>query len=335
MGGVLALRARPLHSPIMRPELDEIYLARRRLAGHAYRTPLARSDWLSSIAGADIYLKLECWQRTRSFKIRGAFNAVASLSPAERARGLVAASAGNHGQGVALAGRELGSRATIFVPDSAPETKKSRIKAFGAALREVPGIYDDAEAAALSFAEETGASFVHAFADPVVIAGQGTIGIEIAEDLPEVREVAVPVGGGGLITGIGTVMRALGGGSIRVVGIQSDQTRAMYEAFRVAGPVEVEQGPTLADGLAGGGMDAESYERARAVVDEMLLVDEAAIANAIRDIFRHDGIVVEGAGAVGIAALVAGVLRVHGPAVLVVTGGNIDGARLARLLREE
>ncbi len=319
----------------MRPELDEIYQARRRIAGRAYRTPLARSDWLSSLAGAEIYLKLECWQRTRSFKIRGAFNAVALLSTAERDRGLVAASAGNHGQGVALAGRELGARATIFVPDSAPETKKARIKAFGAVLREVPGIYDDAEAAARAFAEETGASFVHAFANPLVIAGQGTIGIEIAEDLAEVREVIVPVGGGGLITGIGTVMQAVGGGAVRVVGVQSDQTRAMHAAFEAGGAVEVEQGPTLADGLAGGTAEQSSYEHVRAVTDEILLVDEASIAAAIRDLFRHDGVVAEGAGAVPVAALAAGVLRVRGPAVLVISGGNIDGARLAQILRGE
>lgn len=319
----------------MKPDLDDIYLARRRIAGHAYRTPLARSDWLSALAGCDIYLKLECWQRTRSFKIRGAFNAVASLSAAERARGLVAASAGNHGQGVALAGRELGARATIFVPDSAPEMKKSRIKAFGAELKEVPGIYDDAEAAAHAYAAETGAYFVHAFVDPMVIAGQGTIGIEIAEDLPEVREVAIPVGGGGLIAGVGTVLRALGGGSIRVVGVQSAQTHAMHAAFEAGGPVEVEQGPTLADGLAGGAVPLESYERARAVTDEMLLVEESAIAAAIRELFRHDGVVAEGAGAVAVAALASGRLRVRGPAVLVVSGGNIDGARLAGILRGE
>lgn len=319
----------------MRPELDEIYLARRRIAGHAYRTPLARSDWLSTLAGCDIYLKLECWQRTRSFKIRGAFNAVASLSSAERARGLVAASAGNHGQGVALAGRELGAGATIFVPDSAPEMKKARIKAFGADLCEVPGIYDDAEAAARAFAEESGATFVHAFADPVVIAGQGTIGVEIVEDLPLVREVVIPVGGGGLIAGIGTVLRGVGGGSIRVVGVQSELTHAMHAAFETGGPVEVEQGATLADGLAGGAVTEESYERARAVTDEMLLVEEGVIAAAIRDLFQHDGVVAEGAGAVAVAALASEVLRVRGPAVLVVSGGNIDGARLAAILRGE
>lgn len=317
----------------MRPDLSEIYQARRRLAGRAYRTPLARSEWLSERASADIYLKLECWQRTRSFKIRGAFNAVALLSAAERDRGLVAASAGNHGQGVALAGRELGARSTIFVPDSAPTTKKARIKAFGAELREVPGIYDDAEAAALAYAAEMGATFVHPYADPEVIAGQGTIGIELLEDLPELRDVVVPVGGGGLITGIGTVLRSVGGGSIRVIGVQGERTRAMHAAFEAGGPVEVEQGATLADGLAGGSVDAESYERVRAVTDELVLVEEVAIEGAIRDLFRYDGVVAEGAGAVTVAAVCSGALRLRGPAALVISGGNIDGGRLAEILR--
>jgi len=317
----------------MRPDLSEIYRARRRLAGHVYRTPLARSDWLSERTGAEIYLKLECWQRTRSFKIRGAFNAALLLSPAERAKGLVAASAGNHGQGVALAARELGARATVFVPESAPATKKDRIVAFGAELREVPGIYDDAEAAALAYARETGATFLHPFADPAVIAGQGTIGIELLEDLPDLREVVVPIGGGGLITGIGTVLRAAGAAGTRVVGVQSENTRSMYAAFEAGGPVEVAQGPSLADGLAGGSADPESYEMVRAVTDEVVLVEEKVIEGAIRDLFHYDGVVAEGAGAVAVAAVSAGVLHLRGPAALIVSGGNLDGSRLAEILR--
>jgi threonine dehydratase len=317
----------------MKPKLNEIYQARQRIAGRAYRTPLAHSAWLSSIAGSEVYLKLECWQRTRSFKVRGAFSAIAAHTVEERARGLVAASAGNHGQGVALAARELGAQATIFVPDSAPEMKKSRIQAFGAELRAVPGIYDDAEAAALAYAAETGATFIHAFADPLVIAGQGTVGLEIVEELPTIRQLLAPVGGGGLITGIGAVLQSLGDDRIELLGVQSDQTRAMHDAFQAGGAVQVEQGPTLADGLAGGGIDAESYERVRSVTDEIVLVDEVSIAAAIRDLYRHDGVVAEGAGAVGVAAVASGRVPVRGPTVLVVSGGNIDCGRLAEILR--
>lgn len=312
----------------MQPTLQDIYAARHRIAGHAYRTPLERSDWLSSLTGREVYLKLECWQRTRSFKIRGAFNAVASLSPEARARGLVAASAGNHGQGVALAARELGASVTVFVPESAPETKKTRIRSFGAELRTVEGIYDDAEAAARAYAMETGATFVHPFSDADVVAGQGTIGIEILEDLPEVREVIVPVGGGGLIAGVGLVVKTLTDGRIRVTGVQSDQTRSMHDSFEAGHVVDAPPGATLADGLAGG-VEPESFERARAVTDEIVLVGEAEIAESIRGLYTHDGVVAEGAAATAASALQSGARVPEGPVVLIISGGNIDPERLA------
>ena len=318
----------------MRPlTLRDIHLARRRIASAAYRTPLERSDWLSELAGCDVYLKLECWQRTRSFKVRGAFNAVATLTAEERARGLVAASAGNHGQGVALAAREAGIRATIFVPSSAPAMKQARIRSFGAELEQVEGTYDDAEAAAVAYARETGATFVHAYSDPCVVAGQGTIALEVLETLPELREVIVPVGGGGLIAGIGLVMSAVGG--VRVVGVQSELTRSMHDAFEAGAPVPpVDHGPTLADGLAGG-VEEESYERARPVTDEIRLVGEDSIAAAIRELYRRDGLVVEGAGATAVALLRDGYRPRSGPAVLILSGGNIDAGRLADILESK
>ncbi|HEX7049252.1 MAG TPA: pyridoxal-phosphate dependent enzyme [Longimicrobiales bacterium] len=318
----------------MEPGLREIYAARRRIAGHAFRTPLERSVWLSERAGCDVHLKLECWQRTRSFKVRGAFNAILPLGEEARGHGLVAASAGNHGQAVALAARVVGAHAVIFVPATAPATKRARIRAYGAELRTVEGTYDDAAAVAEAYARETGACFIHPFADPAVIAGQGTVGIEIAEDLPAVREVLVPVGGGGLIAGIGTVLRAMAGAGVRIIGVQSEQTASMHDSFEAGRAVDAVFGPTLADGLAGG-VEPESYERARAVTDEIVLVDEAAIAAAIRELYRRDGVVAEGAGAVTAAAVADGRLALRGPAVLVISGGNIDADRLAGLLRSE
>ncbi|NIP78768.1 MAG: pyridoxal-phosphate dependent enzyme, partial [Gemmatimonadetes bacterium] len=190
------------------PGLDAIREARQRNAAVVWRTPLEPSAWLAAVAGVPVHLKLECWQRTRSFKIRGAHNAVAALDDATRARGLVAASAGNHGLAVALAARVHGARATVFVPETAPATKKDRIRGSGAELREVAGSYDDAAAAARRFAAETGAHPVHAFADPAVVAGQGTVGLEIVEELPGVATVVVPVGGGGLAAGVGAALRA-------------------------------------------------------------------------------------------------------------------------------
>ena len=315
------------------PLLQEIYDARRRIGSVARRTPLDRSLFLSEMTGHDVYLKLECWQRTRSFKMRGAYNAIAALSADQRAHGLVTASAGNHGQAVALAAREVGARATIFVPETAPATKKSRIRSFGATLNDDSPHYDDAEVAARAYAERAGATFVHAFSDRAVVAGQGTVGLEILEDMPDVRDVIVPVGGGGLIAGIGIAIKAASQ-DVRVIGVQSDATASMYAAFRAGRVEELPIGPTLADGLAGC-VDELSYVRARNVVDEMLLVEESAIPEAIRRLFNADGIVVEGAAAVPAAAIMTGVLEVRGPTVLVVTGGNIDAVRLAEILGGE
>jgi threonine dehydratase len=315
------------------PTLKDIYAARRRIAGVARRTPLDRSLWLTEQTGHDVYLKLECWQRTRSFKMRGAYNAVSSLSAEARARGLVTASAGNHGQAVALAAREVGARATIFVPDNAPETKKARIRSFGAVLRAEEANYDDAQVAAQEFAREMGATFVHAFSDPAVVAGQGTVGIEILEDLPGVVDVLVPVGGGGLIAGIGIALKS-STDEVRVLGVQSTQTPAMHLAFEAGHVTDCPIGPTLADGLAGC-VDEISYERARRVVDAMVLVDEAALPAAIRDLYGYDGIIAEGAAAVVVAAIVEGRVALRGPTVLVVTGGNIDAGRFADILSSD
>lgn len=315
----------------MRPTIREIYRARKRLIGVTRRTPLERSAWLSGLARCDVYLKLECWQRTHSFKMRGAYNAVASLDPEARAHGLVAASAGNHGQALALAARLVGARAIIYVPDSAPEVKQERIRAYGAELRPVEGIYDDAMRAARTFAAESGAHLVHPFADPDVVAGQGTVALEILQDLPDVREVVVPVGGGGLITGIAVALQAALGDDASVLGVQTVETSSMHASFNAGHAVLVEPGETLADGLAGG-IEETSYQRVHEVVEHLELVDEDTVADAVRMLYRHDGIVAEGAAAVPAAALIERKLELRGPTVLVVSGGNIDAPRLARVL---
>ena len=210
---------------------SDVLAAARRLEGIARRTPLERSAWLSERARTDVWLKLETHQRTGSFKLRGAYNAVATLSGEARARGLVTASAGNHGQGVALAASLAGlPPAVVFVPASAPEAKKRRIARYGADLRPVQGTYDDAHHAALAHAERTGGYFVNAFSDPAVVAGQGTAGLEIVQDLPGVRTILVPVGGGGISGGVGIVARAMGSG-IRVIGVQTEATSAMHASL--------------------------------------------------------------------------------------------------------
>ncbi len=312
------------------PAVPDVLAAARRLRGIVRRTPLERSPWLSAETGTDVWLKLETQQRTGSFKLRGAYNAIAALSDDERGRGLVTASAGNHGQGVALAASLLGATALVFVPSDAPGAKKRRIARWGAELRETEGGYDGAHHAAETHARRTGATFVHAFSDPAVVAGQGTVGLEIVEDLPEARTVVVPIGGGGLVGGIGIVARALGSG-IRVVGAQTDETRAMHASLEAGRLVSPPYGPTLCEGLSGD-VDARSLALAARVVDNVVVVSEAAVRRAMRRLYEEEGIVAEGSAAVAVAALLEGG-TMEGPVAVVLTGSNVDGARLADVLR--
>ncbi len=315
------------------PTLRDVYLARERIAGALYRTPLEPSPWLAEAAGCPVHLKLECWQRTRSFKARGAYNAVASLGATERAQGLVAASAGNHGQGVALAAWAFGAPCTIFVPRSASELKVGRIRALGAEVRHAGANYDEAEEAARAHAHAAGAYYVHAFSDPAVVAGQGTVGLEIVEDLPDVADVLVPVGGGGLIAGVGVVLRSADP-RVRLLGVQTPPASSMYESFRAGHAVTVGlDQSSIADGLHGGTEQA-AYERARALGVEMRLVDEGELPGAIRGLYEQHGVVAEPSGAVGVALVLNGSVSLRGPAVVVVTGGNVGPGRLASFLAD-
>jgi threonine dehydratase len=325
-----AAPVRPAKEPLAAfPTAADVLAAARRLRGVARRTPLERSPWLSESAGTDVFLKLETQQRTGSFKLRGAFNAVASLSLEARARGLVTASAGNHGQGVALAASLLGARALVFVPADAPAAKKRRIARFGAEVREVGGGYDAAHHAAETHARRTGATFVHAFSDPAVVAGQGTVGLEVLEELPEVRTIVVPVGGVGLVGGEGIAARALGTG-IRIVGAQTEETRAMHASLAAGRLVSPPYGPTLCEGLSGD-VDERSLALAGEVMDGMVLVAEDAVRRAMRRLYEEEGIVAEGSAAVAVAAVLEGAVQA-GPAAVVLTGGNVDAARLAAIL---
>lgn len=312
--------------------LHDVLQAARRIRSIVRPTPLERSASLSSAAGVDVWLKLETLQRTGSFKLRGATNAVARLSPEERARGLVTASAGNHGLGVALAARELGVRATVFVPAGAPATKRQRIAALGATLHEVAGGYDEAHVEAEVYAHEHGALYLHAFSDPAVVAGQGTVALEIFDALPDVRTLVVPVGGGGLVGGVGTVARAVGG--VRVVGVQSTATAAMHASLMAGRLVSVPVEPTLCEGLSGD-VDEPSLSLARRVVDEMVLVPEDAVRRAMRRLYREEGVTVEGSGAVAAAAIWEGALAdLVPPVAVVLSGSNVDAALLAQLVSD-
>lgn len=313
------------------PSLADVFAASRRLAGVARRTPLERSEALSEVVGAEVWLKLEGLQRTGSFKVRGAYNAVASLSPEERALGLVPASAGIHGMGVALSARLLGARAVVFVPEGAAETKTRRIARYGAELVRIPGGYDEAHHAAEERARETGMPFVHSFSAPETVAGQGTVGLEIAEELPGVRTLVCPVGGGGLIGGLGIVARGLLPAA-RVIGAQSDETSAMHASLSAGRLVTPPMGETWCEGLSGE-TDQRSLELARRVVDRVALVSEAAVRRAMRWLYVEEGVVAEGSAAVAVAALLEGaVTSPDGPVAVVVSGSNVDAGRLAEVL---
>jgi threonine dehydratase len=313
----------------VRLSLPDVERARAVLAPHLPPTPLRSS---LSAPHADLRLKLECWQPTGSFKVRGALTLLSSLGDEERRRGVVAASAGNHALGVAFAASRLGGslRATLFVPRSAPRSKVDKLRRFPVDVRETGDTYDDAVEAAHAFERETGAVHVHAFEDARTACGQGTVGLEILEECPDVATVLVPVGGGGLVAGLATVVKARKP-EVRVVAVQPDASPALRESLRLGRPLlTYPAGPTLADGLAGG-IGEIAFDH-RDLVDEVVTVSEEEIEDAIVALVASDQVVAEGAGAVGVAAVRAGKVKSPGPAVAVVTGGNLDASVLARLL---
>lgn len=300
------------------------------LEGVVIRTPLRRSEGLSALANGEVLLKLECAQRTGSFKVRGAFNALATAGEGERARGVVASSAGNHGMGVAFAARHFGVPATIFVPSNAPRVKKEGIAALGATVDDSEPDYDAAMVRAKRFAAERRLLFVNPCIGDAVLAGQGTVAVEILDELPGLRALVVPVGGGGLLGGSASYLRARVP-DVRILGAQSVETAAMSRSLEAGRVIDIPVTPTLADGL-GGQIDEEALAIGREALDEIATVEEAAIGRAIRWLSVHESLVVEGSGAVAVAALLEGRFRsLPTPAVLVVSGGNIDPERHARL----
>jgi threonine dehydratase len=309
----------------------DVLSAARRLAGVARRTSLRRSTALGDVAGCDVYLKLESEQITGSFKLRGAYNLIASLPEEVRERGIVASSAGNHGLGVAWASHHFGIPATIFVPETAPRVKREGIAALGATVDAESPHYDAAMERAIAFAEERGATFVHPCTGRDLLAGQGTVAAEILEELPELRTLVVPVGGGGLLGGCGALLRNVAPG-VRIVGAQSVNTAAMARSLEAKEIVHIPSVPTLADGLAGD-IDDIALDIGLHALDEIHTVTEEALGRAIAWLAREEALVVEGAGAVGVAAILEQeVARRDGPLAIVVSGGNIDRERHESLL---
>jgi threonine dehydratase len=314
-----------------RLSLGDVERARAVLVRHLRETPLRES---LAVPGTDVRLKLECWQPTGSFKVRGATHLLSSLDSAERRRGVVAASAGNHALGVAFAASRLGGEVsvTLFVPRTAPRAKVEKLRRFPVDVRETGETYDDAALAAREFERRTGATFVHAFEDLRTAAGQGTVGLEILDACPGVATILVPVGGGGLIAGIATAVKARAPG-VRVVAVQPSASPALRESLRLGRALlTYPAGPTLADGLSGG-IGEIAFDH-RDLVDEVVTVGEEEIEDAMVALLAADQVVAEASGAVGIAALRSGKVAGagQGPAVAVITGGNVDPRVLARLL---
>jgi threonine dehydratase len=312
---------------IERPTLDEIRAARDRIAPLVTRTPLLR---LEVDAPAEIYLKLESLQPIGSFKLRGAGNAIALLGRDELARGVYTASAGNMAQGVAWSARALGVPCSVVMPDSAPRTKVDAVRRLGAAIVQVP--YDewwqtlvDRGRAGMS------GTFIHPVADARVIAGNGTIGLEIAEDLPDVDAVLVPFGGGGLVSGIASAIRALVPRA-KVYGCEVATSTPLTAALAAGEPVAVERTPSFVDGIGGRGLLREMWPLVRGLVDGALVAPLEEVANAVRVLVERARIVAEGAGATPVASALAGRAG-RGRVVCVVSGGNIDATVLAELLR--
>lgn len=316
--------------PAFLPTVDDVRLAAVRIAGVVRTTPLRDADALSARVGARVLLKCENEQETGSFKVRGAYNVLASMSAAERARGVVASSAGNHGLGVAFAAHAFEAPAMLYVPSTAPAVKKSGIAALGASINDEEPDYDAAMVRAKAHAAKHGIPFINPCLGAALLAGQGTVALEILEACPDVRVVVICTGGGGLLGGMGAVLRELAP-TVRVVGAQSTRTAAMARSVAAGHVVEIESEPTLADGLAGQ-IDADALEIGQYCADEIVTVSEEEIGETIAWLHSAMGMRVEGAGAVAVTALRHGhIADVEGPVVAVVSGGNIDATRLADL----
>lgn len=313
-----------------RLKAEAVREAAERIAGHIVRTPLIRSAGLSAVAGGEVLLKLENQQTTGSFKLRGALNALAALTPAQREAGVVASSAGNHGLGVAYAAKSLGIAARIFVPASAPAVKKQGIRALGAELDDSQPDYDAAMDVAKEFGRAHGREYINPCLGDPLLHGQGTVALEVLEDLPTTRSLVVNVGGGGLLGGCAAFARRERP-DVRIYGAQSVNTAAMARSVAAGSVVEIESVPTLADGLAGQ-IDDDALDLGLHGLDRIVTVTEDEIAAAIAWLSREHGQKVEGAGACGVAAILTGKLTPETPAVVVISGGNIDDARWRSIL---
>jgi threonine dehydratase len=313
-------------------DLARIEEAAAALQGVAIETPMEDSRWLSALVGGPVLLKCENLQRTGSFKIRGAYVRMANLSPEERERGVVAASAGNHAQGVALAAQMLGIRATVFMPHGAPIPKVNATLGYGAEVVFHGAILDEALTRAIAYAEETGAVLIHPFDHADIVAGQATCGLEILAQAPHAATVLVPTGGGGLIAGVALAIKSLRS-DVRVVGVQAEGAAAYPGSLDAGGPVALDTMSTMADGIAVAKPGEVPFAAIVEHVDEFVTVGEESISRALVLLLERAKLVVEPAGAVAVAAILDDPDRFATPAVAVLSGGNVDPLLLTKLVR--
>ena len=315
------------------PTAASVRSAAERIRTHIVRTPLVRSPTLSEFLGGEVWLKCECDQHTGSFKLRGATNVLALMDVAARARGAVASSAGNHGAGIAAAAKAFGIACTVYVPSVSPRAKRDRVTAMGAIIDATAPHYDAAEALALAHAERTGATFVNPCLGLELLAGQGTVALEIVEDLPGVRSIVTNVGGGGLCGGMGGFLNEAAP-HVALIGAQSEHTDAMARAIAAGTPADDPHEPTICDGLAGL-VDDAMLAQGRASLERVAVATERDVRNAIAYLWIEEGIKVEGAGAAGVAVLLSGAAgRIEFPCAVVLSGGNIDDAVHAHILND-
>jgi len=312
--------------------IADVHAARELLRGVVRPTPLEMSRWLAGQVGGPVYLKCENLQRAGSFKIRGAYVRIARLSDDERARGVVAASAGNHAQGVALAANMLGSKATVFMPEGAPIVKEKATRAYGADVRFAGSTVDEALVVAQEFSASTGAVLIHPFDHPDIVAGQATVGLEILAECPDVRTVVVGTGGGGLLAGIALAIKD-SRPDVRVVGVQAAGAAAYPDSLAAGEPVTLSTMATMADGIAVACPGEVTFGLVRELVDDVVTVTEESLSRALVLLLERAKLVVEPAGAAGVAALLADPSAFEPPVVAVLSGGNVDPLLLLRVIR--
>ncbi|MCA1608310.1 MAG: threonine ammonia-lyase, partial [Acidobacteria bacterium] len=319
----------------MTVSLADIHDARERLEGVINHTPVIADERLSKEIGARAFLKAESLQRGGSFKVRGAFNKISRLTDEEKRRGVITASAGNHAQGVALAAKLNGIASTVVLPEYAPLTKIVATRNYGAEVILKGSSFDEAVAYSKELQKEKDFTYVHAFDDELIIAGQGTTGLEIAESLPDVGLVVVPVGGGGIVSGIAIALKNILS-DVRVVGVQAENVPSVRESIAAGKPVEVHAKLTIADGIAVKRPGELTLPLIKEFVDELIEVSEEEIARGIFHCAQYSRLVVEGAGAAGLAALLAGKIKVKPDETVcaVLCGGNIDGNLLTRIIEQ-